>query len=103
MQTFNLKHKYYDGAMDSWKVSWEVLETETDYHKLRISARGSTFDVILGYSSSGNYLCIPDIDIGCALALWSDVFWNTEKLSMLMSETDAATIAAVINHFGNYH
>lgn len=102
MQTFICEHTYSDGDIDSWKVSWEILDAQTDYRKLRIRGKGSSFDVILGYSSSGNYLCIPEIDVGCALALWSDIFWNQKRLSGLMTESDAATIAHAINHYDNY-
>lgn len=103
MQTFCLKHKYMNGDTMNWDVSWELLDFEFNHHELRIRARGSSFDVVLGQYLSGYYLCIPAIGVGCNITFWSDVFWNTERLSCLLSETDAATIAAAINHYGNYN
>lgn len=103
MQTFHCKHTYPSGRTAKWNGVWEVLATETDFHELLIKGRGSSFDVVLGYYSSGYYLCIPEINVGCALGYWSDVFWNTERLSSLISETDAVTIATAINHYGYYH
>jgi len=102
MQTFHCKHTYPSGHTARWDGVWEVLATETDFHELRINGRGSSFDVVLGHCSSGNYLCIPGIDVGCTLGYWSDTFWNTQRLSSLISETDAVTIATAINHYGNY-
>lgn len=100
MQTFSLEHKYIDGTTMNWDVSWELLNCEYNHHELRVLARGSAFDVILGESLSGYYLCIPAVDVGCNITFWSDVFWNTERLSNLLSETDAATVAAAINQYG---
>jgi len=102
MQTFICKHKYPGGHKATWNGSWEILDIGTDYHELRIKGRGSSFDVVLGRCSSGYYLCIPSIDVGCALTFWSDTFWNTERLTPLLCETDAVTIATAIDHYGNY-
>lgn len=102
MQTFECIHTYQSGETSKWAGSWEVLQVETDFHELRIQGRGACFDAILGYCSSGNYLCIPSSNVGCALGYWSDVFWNTERISQVLCETDAVTIATALNHYGNF-
>lgn len=101
MQTFECFHTYSNGHHASWYGSWQKLSSCADIHELRIKGRGSSFDVITGYCSSGNYLCIPSINAGCALAAWSDIFWNIERLSQVISETDAVTIATALTHYGH--
>jgi len=102
MQTFHCRHTYPSGHVANWKGSWEALATGAGSHELRIKGRGSSFHAVLGHCTSGNYLCIPLINAGCALASWRDTFWNTEQLSCVIGETDAVTIAAAINDYGNY-
>jgi len=101
MQTFYCMHTYPSGYQSRWSGSWEVLSTEPSVHELRIRGKGSSFDVILGSCCSGNYLCIPQINVGCSLGYWSDIFWNTERMTQVLSETDAVTIANALNHYGN--
>lgn len=67
---------------------------------MEVTARGSSFHVIFGSHSHGNYLCIPNWDVGCELADYSDVFWNTERLSRIISYSDAITIATAIKEAG---
>jgi hypothetical protein len=79
-----------------WGGNWKVLSSRTDYCELMISGRGSRFQTVIGAYSDGNYLCIPSIDIGCALGLYNDVLWNRERLSQVMDITDAVTITEAI-------
>lgn len=103
MQTFRCFHTYSSNHKAHWEVSWEILSTNCDFHELRIKGGGSSFDVIAGYCTSGNFLCIPSIKVGCALAYWSDLFWNIEQLSKVMTVTDAVTIANALSHYDLYH
>jgi len=102
MQTFHCKHTYHNGDSSRWDGSWDILERETDFHELRIRGRGSSYDVVLGECSSGNYLCIPASNIGCSLGHWTDTFWNFERLSSLMNETDAKTIITALYYYHSY-
>ncbi|MGL5437662.1 MAG: DUF6618 family protein [Lachnospiraceae bacterium] len=102
METFECTHTYPSGNKRCWTGMWKILSICTDFHELRIKGRGSSFDVVAGYCSTGNYLCIPSINVGCALTDWSDVFWNIERLSQVLTETDAVTIAIALNHYGQY-
>ncbi len=88
--------KYFDeNEKDSvsWVGSWELVGAGTDYEELKIRGRGSSYHVVLGKYSYGNYLCIPDMDVGCSLSFLTDVFWNCERLSRLIGKTDAITIS----------
>ena len=64
--------------------------------EMKVTARGSHFHVIFGSHSYGNYLCIPNWNVGCELADYSDMFWNYEQLSTIIRYTDAITIATAV-------
>ncbi len=100
MNMIKCKHEYSDGEVSEWTVAWAVTQRMSGATCLCIEGRGSAFDVIIGKHNGGNFLCIPAIDVGCGLASFNDAFWNKEKLSKFVSETDAATIARALQHFG---
>ena len=49
--------------------------------------------MIIGSHKFGNFACIPSRDIGCELATFEDVFWNSERLRRRLNRKDALTIA----------
>ena len=64
---------------------------------MEVSAREAFFYLIFGqYSHGGNYLCIPNWDVGSELADYSDIFWNTERLSRRLKPVDAVTVARAL-------
>ncbi len=101
MHEFQCCYTYDSGKKKRWTGSLKVLNIEGSQFEFLIKGRGSAFQVILGYSTLGNYLCIPSLNIGCGLAYWSDIYWNTRQLSQLMSLTDAVTIATALDHYGH--
>lgn len=99
MKEFKCFYKDENDKMIRWKGSYEIIPTEANLHELLINARGSSFLAVLGHYTHGNYICIPLLDVGCSLTYWSDVFWNTEKLSQVMDTIDAITIASALNAY----
>ena len=75
-----------------WECTLKVIQPTLPY-EFEINANGTCFRVICGTYSFGNYACVPIWDIGCELSYFSDVFWNSERLSRKMSRRDALTIA----------
>ena len=63
-----------------------------------LCARGSRFHLIVGKHSYGNYLCIPNWDVGTELSSLTDVFWNEERLRHYsrMKKADACTIVSAL-------
>lgn len=100
MKEFKCSYKEENGKTIRWSGSYEIMATEPNAHELLINGRGSEFQAVLGYCTYGNYVCIPLLDIGCSLAYWSDIFWNTEKLSQVMNKVDAVTLASALNAYG---
>jgi len=64
--------------------------------EMEVTARGYFYHVIFGSHAYGNYLCVPNWNVGCELADYSDLFWNTERLSRIISNQDAITIATAV-------
>lgn len=63
-----------------------------------INGRGTYFHVIVGKHRYGNYICIPNHDIGCELSDYLDIFWNRERLSQHLKKVDATTVAYGLVH-----
>ena len=66
---------------------------------MRITGRGSSYRVIIGFYSLGCFLCVPEMDMGCPLADWSDLFWNQERIAQSLGQADAVTIATALYDF----
>ena len=62
------------------------------------AGRGTYFHILAGRHKYGNYLCIPNHDVGCELSDFSDIFWNEERIGSLMRKVDAVTVAAGLVH-----
>lgn len=86
------------------KVAWtgqiKKIRGVKENCEMEVNARGSYFHVIFGSHSYGNYVCIPNWNVGCELADYSDIFWNTERLSGVISYENAITIATAVKEAG---
>lgn len=47
---------------------------------MEVTARGSSFHLIVGHHKYGTYICIPNWNVGTELASLTDRFWNYERL-----------------------
>lgn len=86
------------------KITWtgeiNKIKGVKENCEMEVTARDYYFHVIFGAHSYGNYVCIPNWNVGCELADYSDIFWNTERLSKIISTADAITIATAIKEAG---
>lgn len=75
-----------------------ILHQNTSYYELDFTSKqtGIYYHLILGRHSYGNFLCIPNHDIGCEISRLSDIFWNAERLSKHLSKEEAKLIAHTI-------
>lgn len=64
--------------------------------EMEVTGRGSRFYIIFGKYQNGGYLCIPEWHVGCELADFKDLFWNTERLEKQIGKADAITVAMAI-------
>lgn len=100
MYTHNYKCKSFQPCTPQ---NWTGEILYADFHRIfmegEVQARGNSFHIVIGTSSRGNYLCIPNWSIGIALADFNDYFWNHEKLRRdypELSEVDACSITYAI-------
>ena len=93
MNVYECSYVNDEGNMSVWPASWELVGAGKDYEELKIRGRGTCYHIVIGCYSNGNYLCIPEIDIGCALSSLNDAFWNYDRLSRILGSTDAVTIS----------
>lgn len=88
-----------DGSRrETWTGELHLLRGASGQYEAEISGRGTYFHILAGRHRYGNYLCIPNHDVGCELSGFSDIFWNEERLSHLMRKVDAVTVAAGLAH-----
>lgn len=76
-----------------WEGSISLIQLTAPY-EVEVSARGSTFHMIFGAHEYGNYLCIPNWNIGTEMASLSDRLWNYERLTQYsgLAEVDACSV-----------
>lgn len=80
-----------------WEGTLEIIKSG-DPCEAELDARGSHFHLIVGKHAYGNYICIPNWDIGTELAALSDTFWNEERLRNYskMKKVDACTVVTAL-------
>ena len=89
------------------KTLWtgEIIPIQLEYepYEVEVSARGSYFHLLVGHHTYGNYICIPNWNIGTELASLSDSFWNLERLSNTkLKKVDACSVAYALLELSKY-
>lgn len=85
-----------------WTGSMEVMGKRTVY-ELEVHTRGSYFHILTGRHGYGNYLCIPNWNIGMELSGFDDRYWIYEKLcNRGIGLADANSIADALKALGEY-
>jgi hypothetical protein len=87
--TYEFKH------MVNSKTYKSIIDVYSDKEpfELNLSVNGNSFHILLGSHLGGNFICIPNWEIGCELAAYSDTFWNSEKLGNHINSINAECIA----------
>lgn len=83
---------------EKWAGEIQLLSWSGSRCEAEITGRETYFHLIAGKHRYGNYLCIPNHDVGSELSSYKDVFWNTERLSRRMDKADAVTVAYGLSH-----
>ena len=63
---------------DSNEKNWigHIRPLNINRNEFEVTARGSTFHLLVGKHAYGKYLCIPNWGIGTEISSLSDCFWN---------------------------
>ena len=56
---------YDDAEVSSHEASLEPLQTNFDPYEAKLTALDDKYDIILGYSTGGRFLCVPNKGFGC--------------------------------------
>ncbi|MDD2979682.1 MAG: hypothetical protein PHN80_06875 [Hespellia sp.] len=92
----SMKRKHWEGQI-------HLIHTEPPY-EAEVIADGSTFHLLFGSHAYGNYICIPNWNVGSELASLTDEFWNTERLIQYsgLSKTNACSVASALAELSKY-
>ena len=87
----------------TWTGDIRLLVYTYFHYEAVITARGTSFHVIAGEYQNGNYLCVPNMDLGCELSHFSDTFWNAERIRQhLGNPVDVESLVCGIKALCNY-
>lgn len=81
---------------ETWSGYIRTLSDSVPY-EFEVSARGSSFHMLVGKHAYGNYLCILNWGIGTELSFLSDRFWNTERLRTEYPELSSPDVISIVN------
>ena len=87
-----------------WTGHVRILHSTAPY-EIKVNASGSSFHIIIGKHDYGNYICIPDWNIGTSISGLSDTFWNFEHLVSSypeLSSVDASSITKALCSLAEY-
>lgn len=85
--------------MADYKISYIGDSSIGNVHHIGIEYDGNYYSVIFGRYVNGGFCSIPNWNVGCELANFSDVFWNTEQLQVALKKKVAKVIALAIAEF----
>ncbi|MCD7839328.1 MAG: hypothetical protein LUG46_01725 [Erysipelotrichaceae bacterium] len=87
---------------DEWEGKIIDLKSHLGYIEFTVTGRGSSIRTYIGNSSKEIWASFPEYNRGCSLAMPSDIFWNTEKLTYIFdSVPDGITVANAISIIGD--
>ncbi|MDL2300977.1 hypothetical protein LJC58_01335 [Lachnospiraceae bacterium OttesenSCG-928-D06] len=84
-----IKDQVWEGEIRNLKRRGSIIEGV-------ILGRGSSMYIIIGEYEYGNFLCIPNRQVGSELACLSDIYWNQEHLALQIGRVDAITVAEAL-------
>lgn len=87
---------------EKWSAIINQFQNYNSYYMANISARGSSINILVGSTDNYNWVALPTYNISSELSHFSDVFWNTEKLTSLIGIVDAVTVATAISFIYQY-
>ncbi len=82
----------------TWSGTIKIINYSENHIEASMTGRGSYFHVITGPQINGNYICIPNYNVGSELSSYDDLFWNKEQLSGSMGIIDATTVATGLTY-----
>ena len=80
-----------------WAGTIKYISQNNNLIEMEINSRGSYFHILVGKHRYGNFICIPNWDVGTELASLKDRFWNLERLTSLYPKIQPADLVSVVD------
>ena len=92
-----MRFRYMDTEGDSHTAEIKIIRKGNPL-EMDVITEGWVFHVIAGSHRDGNYVCIPNWNIGSELASLNDRYWNSERLIQYasMGRENAEVVAAAL-------
>ena len=93
-----MEYYYQCSDPDSNEKNWTgyICPLNISRNEFDVTARGSTFHLLVGKHTYGNYLCIPNWRIGTEISSLLDCFWNRERLEQDYPELSKVDIISIV-------
>lgn len=85
-----------ENKKESWQGHIRYLKNYGSHYEMYVESR-SVLIITFGKTSSGNFLCIPNINVGCELGALKDRFWNKERLISVLGKIDGITVEEALH------
>lgn len=87
-----------------WGGSIIPIQLQKQPYEIEVNARGSCFHILIGTHVYGNFICVPNWDVGTELSSLSDLFWNKERLyqKTKLKKVDACSIAYALQELSKH-
>lgn len=72
------------------------IRVDHEPYEAVVEARGYRFHILFGSQSGGNFLCIPDWQLGCELADIQDLSWNINSILHTGGRLDYEDATAIV-------
>lgn len=84
-----------------YKTSYIRDNDINNVHHISVDYNGYSYNVIFERYINGGFCSIPNLEVGCELSSFTDIFWNIKSLGkVLKCKRVAKIIAMVIAEFG---
>ena len=84
-----------------WTAIMSIIQSTGGFYELDVNGRGTYFKIIVGSHSYGNFITIPNHDLGCELSALDDTFWNYERIKRHLKAIDATTVVSALSHLAS--
>lgn len=69
-----------DGIIKQCTGLIRIIKLDREPYEIEITVNGYDFHAIFGTQKKGNYLCVPNWELGCELVSYKDRRWNINSI-----------------------
>ncbi len=80
--------------MEEFEITFNGDRQVQNMHHIGMNYNGNYYSVIFGKYVNGGFCCIPNWGVGCELAQFSDIFWNTESIGRALDDFESGRAIA---------